>query len=125
MVTLSLSLKKIMLTETEKSEKNSREIGFYLCKRNSEIVKGKTLIGEEDVLPDYIWESDEAQCPRGTIEIGNFHTHPGGKAYPSHLDVSAANFDNHSLTCIGARGEVNCWNLLSKKYSKNLKALKI
>jgi len=109
---------KQMHTTTQKSDRDEVEYGFFLCKRKSRLVKGRTIIGDEYHIPDYLWEKDEVQCPSGTLEVGSFHTHSNIDPYPSQMDIAAATFEDHLISCIGGLKQVKCWDLRGKTYSR-------
>lgn len=50
-------------------------------------------------------------CPHGSQFIGIFHTHPGGSARPSAIDLREAHRVGAKVLCIRNDHEVKCWRL--------------
>ena len=51
----------------------------------------------------------QIQCPPGMDFLGIYHTHPGGVAQPSALDIQTGLAVNAKHLCINADGDLQCW----------------
>jgi len=48
------------------------------------------------------------ECPPGTRPVGIFHTHPGGRAYPSKADIENLRRAGLRISCIRSDREFRC-----------------
>lgn len=53
--------------------------------------------------------SVEISCPPGMDFLGIYHTHPGGVAMPSQLDVKSGLEVGAKYLCISADGDLRCY----------------
>ncbi len=93
--------KELMFQLIKKSTKN--EYLIKLCEdKNGNIVPSKFCKGTKCHVKTA--EMVKLSCPTGTIEIGNFHTHPSSR-YPSDNDiilVASTTIHTNPFLCIGA-----------------------
>ena len=84
------------------------EVGFAVCRfPNGQLTTGPVSTG----TPTRV--NIETRCPPGTKFEAIYHTHPGGIAYPSDIDVNALRRSGAEKMCIEVpeRGELACYSL--------------
>ena len=82
------------------------EVGFALCRMPT----GKLATGPvSSGTPTRV--DIAASCPPGGTLVGLFHTHPGGIAYPSAMDVRAAKKVRAPNLCILSDSQLGCYKV--------------
>lgn len=85
------------------------EWGFPVCEYpNGQLTHGRVTHGTPTSV-----QIDTGSCPTGTKFMGMAHSHPGGVAYPSDIDVNAMRRSGASKMCIVVpeRDELACYTL--------------
>jgi hypothetical protein len=122
-------LKEIMKVNCDKITKETKELMFQLIEnsdngnehfiklcedKNGNIMHSKFCVG--NLCTVSVDEQKKISCPAGTIEIGNFHTHPFDRD-PSVDDIVLATANTTPFLCIGKSG--------ADKFTKKTKNLEI
>jgi len=82
------------------------EIGAAICRyENGKLVYGPFSEGTHTRVDVKI------ACPKGSRFHGIFHTHPGGVAYPSDVDVASGKRVGAKVLCINSDTERRCFNV--------------
>ena len=80
------------------------EIGYTLCRtQGGKLMRGPIAEGSSSAV------RVRMACPPGTQLEGLFHTHPGGVARPSAVDMATARRVGAKIMCIDADGELRCF----------------
>jgi hypothetical protein len=134
-----IKCKSIPIKDVEKMLKlidlqldTGKEHGMLLCKNGDKIVTSDSCRGAKcGIIPK---KFERLSCPKGTKEIGEYHTHPNLEyELPSIGDIKVSATKNHKLFCIG-KGKrsdtkhhklIHCYNIknrelkrLGKEYAK-------
>lgn len=101
--------KDLMLSLVEKSDNENKEHAIILCDdKNGNITSTNVCVGLECEIP--LKEMKKLQCPTGTEEYSDFHTHPWSKGIeyeplggikPTREDIVSSASANHSSLCLG------------------------
>ncbi len=90
-------------------QRQLNEIGYSLCRAPSgRLVRGPMAEGTPTRVQIPV------ACPPGTTFEYLFHTHPGGVAYPSNMDIKSGIRVGAKGLCIDADGDRQCYLLRSR-----------
>lgn len=95
----------------KRTKKSDIEYGFNLCaaEEKNEITFGGICKGIECEL------DISKGCPKGTKDIGDFHTHPRDNIEMSFTDMEALPYEK-KFGCIGTNGRMVCYS--AKEHAK-------
>jgi len=79
------------------------EIGSPICCKGKICKLGKASKG----TPTRV--EVELKCPPGFKPVGIFHTHPGGRAFPSRTDIENLRKAKLPVSCIATERETRCF----------------
>lgn len=80
------------------------ETGFAICRTpTGRLVNGPVSTGSPTRVDIHV------ACPPGSRFEGLFHTHPGGVAQPSPMDIAAARQTGAAHQCILSDSEMRCF----------------
>ena len=54
------------------------------------------------------------QCPIESELVASYHTHPGGRAYPSQTDVQSTLSMGIDVLCVENDKEMKCFRIVKK-----------
>ena len=87
-------------------QRQLNEVGYSLCRAPSgALVRGPMAEGTPTRVQIPI------ACPPGTTFEGLNHTHPGGVAFPSSMDIKSGIRVGAKVLCIDADGDRKCFRL--------------
>ena len=88
------------------------EVGFTLCQTPSgDLTRGPVAMGTPLAV------NIPLQCPVGSEMMGLDHTHAGGVAYPSSVDIKSAQRYGANVLCITNDTQTKCFKVRGRKPS--------